>query len=210
MGGSAAATQDPFDPVRSKALSGFHVKNRLTVNFTADLPSGDFSGPAAALLAGWQVSGIVTVANGNPTNINVGFDRAQLDLSRPAEQSPNLVPGTDNNPVLSDGNDPRRYWDPSSFELQPAGTLGNLGRNTGIGPGFANVDFSLLKNFSVAEDTNLQFRAEFFNIFNRSNFDNPSRTVFRSSRGRPSGSFGRIRRTATTSREIQLALKFLF
>ena len=184
--------------------------NRLTVNFTADLPSGDFSGPAAAFLAGWQVGGIVTVANGNASNISVGFDRGQLDLSRPAELSPNLVPGADNNPVLSDGNDPRRYWDPSSFELPPAGTLGNLGRNTGIGPGVANVDFNLVKNFRVAEDRSVQFRGEFFNIFNRTQFDNPNRTVFRSSRGIPSGSFGRIRQTAATSRQIQLALKFLF
>ncbi len=210
VGGSAAATQDPFDQVRSKALSGFHVKNRFTANFTADLPSGDLSGVAAKVLGDWQVGGIVTLANGNASNINVSFDRGQLDLSRPAEVSPNLVPGADNNPVLSDGNDPRKYWDPSSFELQPAGTLGNLGRNTGIGPGFANVDFNLVKNFTVAEDTSIQFRAEFFNIFNRTQFDNPNRTVFRNSSGSPSSSFGRISQTSATSREIQLGLKFLF
>jgi hypothetical protein len=210
VGGSAAATQDPFDQVRAKGRSGFHVKNRFTANFTADIPSGDLSGVADKLLGGWQVSGIVTLAGGNPVNLTVSFDRANLDLSRPAEQNPNLNSGADNNPILSDGRNPDKYWSPDSFSLHPAGVLGNLGRNTGTGPGLANFDFSLLKNISVTEDASIQFRAEFFNILNRTNFRNPSARVFTNSRGNPSGSFGRITGTATTNRQIQLGLKFLF
>jgi len=145
VGGSAAATQDPFDQVRAKARSGFHVRNRFTANFTADIPSGDLSGPAEALLGGWQVGGIVTLAEGNPVNLNISFDRAQLDLSRPAEQNPDLRSGADSNPVLSDGRNPSKYWSGDSFQLHPAGVLGNLGRNTGTGPGYTNVDFSLMK-----------------------------------------------------------------
>ena len=200
VGGSAAATQDPFDQVRSKGRSGFHVSNRFTANFTADIPSGDLSGAARAVLGGWQVSGIITAADGNPVNLVVSGDQARLRLSRPAEQSPNLKPGADNDPFLGD---PRQFWSPDSFERAPVGTLGNLGRNTATTPGMANFDFSLMKNFNVAEEASVQFRAEFFNIFNRTNFGVPTRTT-------TSSSFGRIRSTNTTSRQIQLGLKVLF
>ena len=214
VGGSAAATQDPFDQVRAKARSGFHVRNRFTANFTADIPSGDLSGPAEALLGGWQVGGIVTIAEGNPVNLNIGFDRAQLDLSRPAEQNPDLRSGADSNPVLSDGRNPSKYWSGDSFQLHPAGVLGNLGRNTGTGPGYTNVDFSLMKDVRLAEDATVQLRLELFNVLNHANFSNPRARVFTSSRGgrdaKPSGSFGRISSTASTSRQIQLGIKFLF
>ncbi|MEE8350378.1 MAG: hypothetical protein V3R94_12455, partial [Acidobacteriota bacterium] len=210
VGGAAASTQDPFDQVRAKGPSGFHVANRFTANFTADIPSGDLSGVANQLLGGWQISGIMTLADGNPVNLTVSFDRANLDLSRPAEQNPNLNSGANNNPVLADGRDPDKYWSGDSFSLHPAGVLGDLGRNTGLGPGQINLDFSLLKNVSVTEDTSVQFRAEFFNILNRTNFSNPRATVFTNTSGTASGSFGRITTTATTNRQIQLGLKFLF
>jgi hypothetical protein len=210
VGGAAASTQDPFDQVRAKGPSGFHVANRFTANFTADVPSGDLSGVANSLLGGWQVSGIMTLADGNPVNLTVSFDRANLDLSRPAEQNPNLNSGANNNPVLSDGRDPDKYWSGDSFSLHPAGVLGDLGRNTGTGPGQINFDFSLLKNVSVTEDASIQFRAEFFNILNRTNFSNPRATVFTNTSGNASGSFGRITTTAGTNRQIQLGLKILF
>ncbi|MCH8819447.1 MAG: TonB-dependent receptor [Acidobacteria bacterium] len=200
VGSSAAATQDPFDQVRSKGRSVFHVSNRFTANFTADVPSGDLSGVANQLLGGWQVSGIISLSQGNPVNLLVSGDRARLRLSRPAEQSPDLIPGSDNDPILGG---PDQYWSPDSFQPAPIGTLGNLGRNTGTSPGSAIVDLALLKNFNVMEEASVQFRAEFFNIFNRTNLGLPNRTV-------TSSSFGRITSTNTTARQIQLALKFLF
>ena len=152
------------------------------------------------MLGGWQVSGIISVADGNPVNLLISGDNARLRLSRPAEQSPNLISGMDNDPILGG---PTQYWSPDSFERALVGTLGNLGRNTGTSPGMANFDFSLLKNINVAEEAAVQFRAEFFNIFNRTNLGLPSRAV-------DSSSFGRIRTTNTTSRQIQLGLKVLF
>lgn len=209
VAGSGAAAQDPFDQKSSKGLSGFHVQNRLSMNFSADVPSGDYQGVAGAILGGWKVNGIITVADGNSVNIlnNAAVDRARMGISRPTDERPNLKPGADNNPVLGG---PDKYFDSSPFELQEEGFFGNLGRNTAIGPGFANVDFSVLKDFALNEDRTIQFRAEFFNLFNRANFSNPSGTVFSNSSGNPSGSFGRIRSTSTTSRQIQFALKFLF
>ena len=140
------------------------------------------------------------MADGNPVNLLVSGDQARLRLSRPAEQSPNLISGMDNDPIQGG---PEQYWSPDSFERAPVGTLGNLGRNTGTSPGLANVDFSILKNFGVAEEADIQFRAEFFNVFNRTNLGLPSRTV-------TSSAFGRITRTNTTARQIQLGLKLLF
>src|SRR5579863_9804088 len=95
-----------------------------------------------------------------------------------------------------------------------ANRLGNLGRNTVIGPGLANLDFSLFKNNPVrriSENFNIQFRAEFFNVFNRANFASPTdnHTVFDQT-GSPISSAGLIDSTQTPSRQIQFALKLIW
>ena len=86
-----------------------------------------------------------------------------------------------------------------------------------IGPGYANLDFSLLKTTRLSEEVDLQFRAEFFNLFNQASFATPTaqnRFVFVGANpdgtGVPSGSAGRLTGTVVTSRQIQFALKFLF
>ena len=95
-----------------------------------------------------------------------------------------------------------------------ANLRGNLGRNALIGPGMSNLDFSLFKNNrvrTVSENFNVQFRAEFFNVFNRANFASPTdnRTVFEQS-GAPISSAGLITSTQTPSRQIQFALKLIW
>jgi hypothetical protein len=95
-----------------------------------------------------------------------------------------------------------------------ANRLGNLGRNTVIGPGLANLDFSLFKNNRIrriSESFNLQFRAEFFNVFNRANFASPTdnRAVFDQTGTRIS-SAGLVDSTQTPSRQIQFALKLIW
>ena len=101
----------------------------------------------------------------------------------------------------------RRLHQRQSFVPTP-GTYGNIGRGTLTGPGLANVDLSLFKNTAVSEKTTMQFRAEFFNVFNRSNFGPPNTTVFSS--GAISPSAGLITTTATSPRQIQLGLKLIF
>jgi len=86
------------------------------------------------------------------------------------------------------------------------GTFGNLGRNTVYGPGFTNVDFSVLKTTKFTETKNLEFRAEFFNIPNHPNFAQPSSTFNTSSFGQVFQTFGATLGLGT-SRQIQLALK---
>ena len=104
---------------------------------------------------------------------------------------------------------PDRYFDPCAFGLSPAGTFGSLGRNTVTGPTFCNVDFTVVKGTPLSERMNLEFRAEFFNLFNHPNFGLPSRTVFGSNRLH-SGNEGRSIDTATQGREIQFGLKLIF
>ena len=97
------------------------------------------------------------------------------------------------------------------FALQPEGFLGNAGRNLIVGPGLATVDFSLRKTFPIkGEDINLQFRSEFYNLFNRVNFGLPEWQIFTNTTGRPNPAAGRISNTSTSSRQMQFALKLVF
>jgi hypothetical protein len=155
------------------------------------------------------------LANGNPFTVQNSFDRTGTAAIGPFRHDrPNLRPGADNNPGAGS---PDAYFNVNSFELQPVGFLGDLGRNTVIGPGLFNVDFSLHKKAKVSEIFDLEFRAEFFNLFNRTSFATPTaqnRFIFVGSdpegNGIPSGSAGRLTGTVITSRQIQFGLKFLF
>ena len=109
---------------------------------------------------------------------------------------------------------PDLYFDPCAFELPERGFFGNLGRNTVIGPSLTTFDFSLIKNTSITEGTNLQFRAEFFNIANTPNFANPAgrrggQRVF-DRNGRSLRTPGEISNTVTSARQIQFGLKLIF
>ena len=88
------------------------------------------------------------------------------------------------------------------------GTFGNVSRGSLIGPGLFNVDTSLFKKFTIRETVNLQFRAEVFNVFNHANFSYPNAVVFSGNEISPSA--GVVTQTATTSRQLQFALKLLF
>ena len=127
------------------------------------------------------------------------------------DDRPDLVSGRSNDDIVKGG--PEQYFDPTAFALQPAGYLGSAGRNILRGPGFANLDFSLVKDTSLGflgEGGKLEFRSEFFNILNRVNFTTPSRTVFAGSSTTPLASAGQISDTIGTSRQIQFALKLIF
>ena len=108
---------------------------------------------------------------------------------------------------------PVRYFDPCAFALPEIGTLGNVGRNTLIAPGVANLDFSMVKDTALGflgEAGKLEFRTEIFNILNRANFGRPSGAVFSATTETALAPAGRITGTNTTSRQIQLALKLLW
>jgi hypothetical protein len=103
---------------------------------------------------------------------------------------------------------PNEWFNPNAFVLPAAGTYGDLGRGTYQGPGLAELDLSLVKNIAIADRMKLQFRSEFFNISNRTNFGTPNAIVFSGTAISPSA--GLITTTATTSRQIQFGLKLIF
>ncbi len=101
---------------------------------------------------------------------------------------------------------PNQYFNPNAFAIPVAGTYGNVGRDTLIGPGMADLDLAALKKTAISEKLQLQFRAEVFNVFNRANFGTPNAVVFASASSAPATTAGLITSTAGTSRQIQLGL----
>ena len=109
---------------------------------------------------------------------------------------------------------PNQYFNPGAF-IQPLnGTYGNLGRNTVTGPGLANFDFALVKNFAFLENKSVQFRAEAFNVLNHPSFNRPGALQEGVKLFNPFGeripTAATIRSTLTDSRQIQFGLKFTF
>jgi carboxypeptidase family protein/TonB-dependent receptor-like protein len=203
--------------------SVFDQRHSFVLNSRYKLPLDNLlqSRLAKMTLGGWEVNGIFQAGSGFPVSILDGFNNSQNgDTNSP--DRPSLAPGASNSPThgttgagcqgVPPGQKlgtPDLFFDPCAFVLPPAGTFGNLGRNTVAGPSFYNVDFSMAKNFALRERMHLEFRAEFFNILNHANFSAPSNVVFNSQRLR-SGNAGVITTTATANREIQFGLKLTF
>jgi outer membrane receptor protein involved in Fe transport len=187
------------------ALSSFDIRHRLIVSFTYDLPFKSGNRALNAILGNWQAGGIIAQQTGQPFTVNFTGDRANTGQ---LNQRPNLV-GDAN---LPDGQRAvERWFNTGAFVVAPAGTLGAAGRNILEGPGTNLVDFSLLKNIPLSERQRLQFRSEFFNLFNHSNFDFPERFCGGTLTGAPcaAATFGRVT-AARDPRILQFALKYLF
>jgi hypothetical protein len=125
-------------------------------------------------------------------------------------QRPNYVAGCD--PSAGAGT-AALWFKPACFELQAVGTLGNLGRNTGTAPGFVSTDVALMKNTRITERVAVQFRAEFFNLFNHTNLGVPSTGVFTQTTnggGEVAPNAGSITSIVGTPRQIQFWLKIQF
>jgi hypothetical protein len=168
------------------------------------------TGFAGQLLKGWQLNNVTTLQSGQPFTVRLGFNRSgNLNTtSFSMNDRPDLNPGYSSNPVLGG---PDRYWDINAFALPAPNTRGNLGRNTLVGPDLINADLSLVKAIALDSQRSLQVRLEAFNFLNRPNFAVPSgRIAFTSAAGAVAPSWGRITSTVTTSRQIQLGLKYIF
>ena len=228
---AAVGIEIPDRPFNEKGLSNFDIRHRAVMNFVYELPFGkNLQGFARQALNGWELGGIMTFATGVPFTVensaNANGRSQNQATGANFSDRPNLVAGASNNPThgVSIGcpgfpagtpvGTPALFFDPCAFTPQPLGTFGNLGRNTLIGPGFSDVDFLVNKHFRMAERKELQFRAEFFNILNHPSFAAPSvdtRQIFGGgSNPLPFANAGQLVRTATTSRQIQFGLKFIF
>jgi hypothetical protein len=188
--------------------------HRFVASYVWDLPKMSGSNPAVrALLGGWQWTGIFTYMTGDAMTIVLGTDKSQTNLGGDRATftgSLGQYGGTADASLRAGcGSATCVPWLNTSLFLPvaqtPAGSFGNVGKGAFRGPGKFNVDTGLIKNFypfRTREDIRFQFRGEFFNVFNHTQFNDPDVT-------RNDGNFGGIYGSADP-RIIQLALKFFF
>jgi len=188
--------QNVYDLGTEKGSSSFDHRRRIVVSFIYQLPLGTKpNGWMHALFGQWQAGGYFTTQSGAPFTVNISSDQANIGAG-PA-QRPNISGNPNDGPRNS-----QAWFDTSVFSLPALYTFGNAPRNAVIGPGLEEFDLSLQKDVRVTDATKLQFRAEAYNLFNRTNFNIPNRTAF-------TPNFGSIS-SAQDSRQLQLALKLAF
>ncbi len=202
----------PLNPKLDWGPSTSDVRHLAVINAIYELPFGNAKrflrgGRWSNRLAGgWSISAIETLQSGFPFTPSLGFNPSNNGDSRnPVRPSWNRA--FSGNVILGG---PNQYFNPNAFIAPVSGTYGNTGRDVLTGPGLAALDFSALKSAQLSDRFKLQFRAEFFNILNRSNFGIPNTVVFTAANSAPSATAGVITSTATTSRQIQFGLKVLF
>ena len=199
--------QDANNLRAERGPSEFDVRHRVVVNYIWEMPFGrdrkygkDWSPGLDFVLGGWQLTGIHVVQSGLALTATLGGSSV-LNLGGERRARPNLV----GNPELpEDQRTVARWFNTDAFAaFSPAPqAFGNAGIGIMRGPGLSNFDFTLAKNFKVADRRSIQFRTEFFNAFNHANFGPPN--IMRDSSG-----FGQIL-TAANARIIQFGLKFYF
>jgi len=190
---TVVTVQNSYDVRNDRGLSDFDARHRLVLNGIYELP---FKGNR--LKEGWELAAIVQMQSGNPVNI--------VTTNSTVNGVANTLRPDVNGPVAILGR-VDRWFDTSAFTA--VARFGNLGRNVIIGPGFSNVDFSVIKNTQLDENLELQFRAEVFDLLNHASFGQPGRVV-------GSATFGQIINTrfptgdSGSSRQLQFALKLIF
>ena len=203
----------------------FDARHRFVFSYNWDLPLLSGRNPLArGLLGGWQLNGIVALQTGLPfTPFHGSSFAGGGDFNADGNNNDRPNTPTGGNTISSERSDwanklagpfkipttnplgiPTTAEKVAFFGRPANGTNGTLGRNTFEGPGNANTDFSVSKNFGlpISEDTKIQLRFEFFNIFNRVNFQQPEPRLNNSSFGRPISTFD--------ARQIQLGIKIIF
>lgn len=212
VGDPAASASDPQDLNNIKAERGNgsgDVRQNFAFNLLYDVPLGEghrflSSGLGSKVASGWRVSTLGILRTGVADTVYIGTNTfGNGDFKN---QRPDCVAGVDpyaHPQTITD------WLNPAAFSMPAAGTFGNCGRNTIYGPNFRSVDFSVLKETKLGESRNLEFRAEFFNIFNHPAFAQPNTTFGTPSFGEIFNTLGRTLGFGT-SRQIQFALKFSF
>lgn len=199
--------------------SALNATHQASISGRYELPfgkgkrwAGSASGAVDKLASGWQLNGIATLLSGFPFTPLIGSNRSGDGDTRNPDR-PLLKAGFSGPIILGTQQE---WFNPAAFTAPTAGTFSDLGRGSFSGPGLADLDLSLFKTTPLTERTNLEFRAEFFNILNRVNFGPPNTTVFTSSTVNgttvfsPSASAGLISTLATNPRQIQFGLKLIF
>ena len=218
-----------MDPSAERGNSDFDVRHRFVANSIYELPFGhgkkffgDAGGFANQIVGGWQVANIISVSTGNwYTVLDADGNFANADGGAGGvSQRPNQVGDpTKAGPVAGNPGcvapskirTSTAWFNTCAFIDPPLGSFGDVGRNTIESPGYTTWDFSAFKNFRTSEKTNLEFRAEFFNVLNHTNFlfalsgpqNGNNATILGTSQ------FGSLT-AARPPRQIQFALKFSY
>jgi Carboxypeptidase regulatory-like domain/TonB-dependent Receptor Plug Domain len=195
--------QNPFDIHADRGLSSFNRTHRFVASFGYELPmgrgralGGNWNRAIDGFLGGWQINGILTVQSGLPFTVFApSAPSCGCSINDPR---PDLI----GDPSRSHKG-PNGWFNPAAF-TDPANSYGTSPRNLIIGPGYGNFDASLFKKFKITERQQLVFRAEFFNILNRTNFQNPV------SSANASWQSGGILTQNYPARIGQVALKYTF
>ncbi len=224
-GGNTGTPQNVYNIRADRGPGAYDQPFNNTTSFVWDLPFGkgrawlgDLPSALDAALGGWTLTGINTMASGQ--TVNFRYTPSPVTANLPSfiggvALRPNLV----GNPLLPKGDRTIDRWFNTEAVRLPTQDqpFGNAGRNIGRGPAFYQFDLGLQKNFALSfinEVSKLEFRAEFFNLLNKTNFGTPSGTatgiVFNADGTlRTAGGFGTIRSTSP-ARQIQFALKVSF
>jgi Carboxypeptidase regulatory-like domain/TonB dependent receptor len=197
------AYQNSHNPKLDYASGDIDVRHNFTLGAVWDIPVA--SSLPRRLAEGWQISSLLQARGGLPYNIAVatpflGADQIRPNLTgQPLTFAGSNTPGYPGHPQIN----------PAAFAAPPAGQYGDLGRNTGRGPGFTQWDASFAKTTAINERLSIQFRGELFNILNHPNFANPDGNLSDSNFGISTSTIANHVGTGT-SRQAQLVLKLLF
>jgi hypothetical protein len=200
--GPNGTVTDPFDRALDWGISKDNVPNLFRLSAVWNTPRLTSNRAAGGLLNGWEVTGITTWQSGFPFTVFSGMDNSRSGIGADRAEFTGSNIGQTVLSGQSTAQEITRYFNTSLFTTNPIGNFGNSPKNTLEGPRMFNQDFAAIKNFPIAERMHLQFRGEFFNLFNNVNFSKPGSTV-------NSGGFGKIT-AAGSPRILQFALKLVF
>lgn len=208
-GTGATFTQSDGDQTRlslNRGLSDFDRAHRMVVNFSYSIPNWGFGMKNSAIgkrvFDGWQVAGVAVAQGGTPFSI---LDTSGAALYGTANSRASWAAGATVASAQGSGRTQNRlnqYYNTAAF-VRSGNLFGDSGRNILRGPAQRNIDISINKNFPIRERFGLEWRTEFFNILNISNFANPGSSI-------TAATYGVIRNTTGNPRVIQMALKLQF
>lgn len=223
-----AFVEVPSRPHLDYGPAATDIRHAVAINATYELPVGRGKAYFAnggrgteALVSGWSLATIANLFSGFPFSPQLGYNPTGSGDSRNPVR-PNVNPNF-NGALYPQGSTAARvaqYFNPNAFSAPAFGTVGNVRRDSLVGPGYADWDLSLLKSTALTERVRMQFRAEVFNVVNHTNLQLPNEVVYSAgpTQGTAAnqataptfGSPGVISATANTSRQIQLGVKILF
>jgi hypothetical protein len=217
--GEPGAPPDSTNLRLERGPSSFDVRQRFLTLFGFETPTG--RGAWRHVTGGWRFDGVVTVQSGMPFTVvsgnpdSNGFNQSTAGISPDGGNRPNLAKS---GPLAQNNGNSDSAFDTSWFAPALAGRVGTSGRNQYYGPGLQNLDVAAAKVFRVSEAGQLQLRADFFNLFNHTNFANPVSDMSNANFGRITQTLGSAVSPATGTtggatggpRIVQVSMRFQF